>query len=98
MAVLYIYESPEASLDLYDRVNSQIREIPEGALCHIACKRDGGGLFVVEAWESEEQQDRWNASLQQKIQAVGGPGRPTPRKLEIHNMRFASAEGAGARD
>lgn len=98
MAVLYIYESAEASLDVYDRVNSQIREVPEGALCHIACKRDGGGLFVVEVWESEEQQERWNTALEEKIQGAGGPGRPTPRKLEIHNMRFANAEKSGARD
>jgi uncharacterized protein (DUF1786 family) len=96
MAVLYIYESDQADLGLYDRLNSQIQEVPEGALCHVACKRDGGGLFVVEVWESEEQQDRWNAFIQQKIQDAGGPGRPTPRKMEVHNMRFAS-ESAGAR-
>lgn len=94
MAVLYIFENEQATLDLYDRVSSQIRETPEGALCHIACERDGGGLIVVEVWESEEQQDRWNAVIQEKIKAAGGPGRPTPRKYKVHNMRFGDVETA----
>lgn len=96
MAVMYIYESEQADLSVYDRVNSEVREVPEGVLCHIACESDGG-LVVVEVWESEEQQERWSAIVDEKIKAAGGPGRPTPRKLKVHNMRFANELRAGAR-
>ncbi|HET7815095.1 MAG TPA: hypothetical protein VFL13_12060 [Candidatus Baltobacteraceae bacterium] len=97
MAILYVYESDRADLDVYDRINSQITQVPDGAICHVACERDGGGLFVVEVWESEEKQDRWNAFIQEKIVANGGPPRPEPRKLPVHNMRFGNTETAGTR-
>jgi hypothetical protein len=91
MAVLYIYESPDARVDLYDRVRTQIEADgdPEGLIAHVACKRDGGGLLVTEVWETEAAHDRFNAELQEMIRAAGGPPRPTPRKLPVHNMILA---------
>lgn len=91
MAVLYIYESPQARLDVYDRVRAEVdaEGIPEGAICHVACKRDGGGLFVVEVWESEEAHDEFNEEVQERIRKAGGPARPEPRKMPVHNMVFA---------
>jgi heme-degrading monooxygenase HmoA len=91
MAVLYIYESPDATLDVYDRVSEQIRTqgVPPGALSHVACPRDGGGLVVVEVWETEEAHDRFAAALEQRIAEAGGPQRPRPRKLPVHHMMTA---------
>ena len=96
MAVLYVYESPEADLNMYDRVNASIDRPPEGSIFHVACERDGGGLFVVEAWESEEAQERFSRTVEEKIASAGGPARPQPRKYRVHNMRFGeSADIAG---
>ena len=89
MAVLYIYESPNAPVDVYDRVSAQLREqgMPPGCLHHTACTLDGDrGLCVVEVWESEEAQDKWDKVVQEKIATAGGPARPKPRKLHVHNM------------
>ncbi len=88
MPVLYIYESPQASIDLYDRVSSELlaKGPPEGQLYHVACKREGGGLLITEVWESEGAHDRFEPIRAQKIAQEGGPQRPAPRKLEIHNM------------
>jgi hypothetical protein len=94
MATLYVWESPQATLDMYDRVNASIERPPEGSLCHFACERDGGGLLVIEVWENEEAQDRWNNVVQEKIKAAGGPGRPEPRKYRVHNMRLRDEETA----
>jgi heme-degrading monooxygenase HmoA len=88
MAVLYVYESPEAKLDIYDRLSAQVRSqgMPAGGLQHTACLREGGGLFVVEVWESEEAHDKWDKEISERIRSAGGPPRPTPRKLPVHNM------------
>lgn len=88
MPVLYVFESPQAKLEMYDRVNASIDRPPEGSIFHVACEREGGGLFVVEAWESEEAQERWNRTVQEKIASAGGPARPQPRKYRVHNMRL----------
>jgi hypothetical protein len=91
MAVLYIYESPEAKIDVYDRVRAEVdaEGIPDGAIAHVACKRDGGGLLVAEVWDSEEAHDEFEDELQNRIKRAGGPGRPTPRKLQVYNMVFS---------
>ncbi len=56
MGVLYIYESPHASIDVYDRLSAELlaKGSPEGQLYHVACKRDGGGLLITEVWESDD--------------------------------------------
>lgn len=88
MAVLYVYESPQASIEVYDRVSSELltKGTPEGMLSHVACKRDEGGLFVTEVWESEAAHDRFEPIRREKIVQVGGPPRPTPRKFAVHNI------------
>lgn len=91
MAVLYMYESPNASIDVYDRLRAEIDEegIPEGGICHVACKREGGGLVVVEVWESEKAHDEFDIELRDRIKRAGGPPRPEPRKLNVYNMMLA---------
>lgn len=91
MAVLYVYESPNASIDVYDRLRTEIDEegIPEGGIAHVACKREDGGLFVVEVWESEEAHDEFDIEIRDRIRKAGGPARPEPRKLPVYNMILA---------
>lgn len=88
MAVLYIYESPQASIDIYDRLSSELlaQGIPNGAMYHVACKREEGGIVVTEIWESEEAHDRFDTIRREKIAQAGAPPRPAPRKLQVHNM------------
>ena len=98
MAVLYIYEIPDASIAVYDRVRAQVDEEgnPEGAISHVACKREGGGLLVVEVWESEELHDEFNTEVRERIKQAGGPAnaRSEARKLPVYNMVFGE-ETAG---
>jgi hypothetical protein len=96
MAVLYIYESANAPIQAYDRVAAEIDDegMPDGAIAHVACTRDGTGLVVVEVWESEEAHDEFEEILRERIKLAGGPARPEPRKLPVYNMVFAE-ETAG---
>lgn len=91
MAVLYMYENPAVTVDFYDRMAGQVRSegTPEGALYHIACQREEGGMLVTEVWESEAAHDRFAEVLKEKIAKAGGPPRPTPRKLQVHNIMTA---------
>ena len=92
MAILYVFENPKATTELYDRVSSRIGgETPEGSIIHVACKGDGQGLFVVECWESEDAFQKWNRRVNQEIQAVGGPQRPEPKRYAVHNVRIGKA-------
>ncbi|GAC1585687.1 MAG: hypothetical protein NVS3B7_20640 [Candidatus Elarobacter sp.] len=92
MALLYIYDSPQGSLEIYDRVHAQVRTegAPAGRISHIASAREGGGIVVVEVWEDERAHDAWDEKLRQKIVAAGGPPRAKPRKMIVHNMVSAS--------
>lgn len=93
MAVLYIVEAPQANTELYDRVRARLKDegVPAGAVLHVAAERDGGGLLVVEVWESEAARDRWSPKVDKAIQDLGGPKRPEPRKFKVHNMLTADA-------
>ena len=91
MAVLYMYETPNASIDVYDRVSEQIADegLADGVVAHFACRREGGGMLVIEVWETEEAHDEFDAILNERIRRAGGAGRAEPRKLPVHNMMFA---------
>lgn len=93
MAVLYIVESPQATTELYDKVRARLKdEMPQpGALFHVAARGEGGGLVVVEVWESEAARDAFAPKLDRTIQELGGPRRPEPRKLQVHNIAGAES-------
>jgi hypothetical protein len=93
MAVLYIVEAPQATTELYDRVRARLKgEGPApGGLFHVAAQREGGGLLVVEVWESEAARDQWAPKIDKAIQELGGPKRPEPRKFKVHNIVTADA-------
>jgi hypothetical protein len=93
MAVLYIVENPQATTELYDKVRDRLKdeEAPHGGLFHVAAKREGGGLLVVEVWESEADRERWAQKVDKAIEELGGPKRSQPRVCEVHSIRTAEA-------
>jgi hypothetical protein len=96
MAVLYIYESPNANLEVYDRLSTELiaQGTPAGGLLHVSGNRDGGGLVVVEVWESEESHDRFDKIRTERIAVAGAPPRPAPRKLPVRKMVTAQTTTA----
>jgi hypothetical protein len=94
MAVLYIVENPQATTEFYDKVRARLQdeEAPQGGLFHVAAKTEGGGLLVVEVWESEADRERWAQKVDKAIEELGGPKRSQPRISQVHNIRTATAE------
>ena len=91
MALLYLVESPQATTKLYDEVRARLKneEPPPGGIFHVAAQTEGGGLLVVEVWESEAAREQWAQKVDKAIQELGGPKRPQPRKFEVHNILTA---------
>lgn len=87
-----MYDNPHATVEGYEDMIKHVEGEPDGPICHIACERAGGGLFVIELWESEEAQELWSKSLRDKMSAREGPPARPPRKLRVHNVRFAQRE------
>jgi len=43
MAIICIFDNPNGSTELYDRVSANVGDaVPEGAIFHAACARKGG--------------------------------------------------------
>lgn len=88
MPVLYILENPQATTKVYDEVRARLKNEgpPTGGIFHVAAKTEGGGLLVVEVWESEAAREQWAQKVDKAIQELGGPKRPQPKKYEVHNI------------
>ena len=88
MAVLYITENPQASTELYDKVRDRLKDepMPSGSVFHVAAKREGGGLMVIEVWDSEAARNQWSPTVDKAIAELGGPKRNEPKKYEVHNI------------
>ena len=88
MAVLYVTENPQMTTELYDKVRARLRSEggPRGGQFHVAAKQDGGGLLVVEVWDSEASREQWSKTVDSVFAELGIPKRPQPRKGEVHNM------------
>lgn len=89
MALLYVVENPQATLELYDKVRARLKDegMAHGSVLHVAAKREGGGLLVMEVWESEAARNQWSEKVDKIIAELGGPKRPQPQKYEVHNIR-----------
>lgn len=93
MAVLYITENPQMTTESYDKVRARLKDegVPRGGQLHVAAKKEGGGLLVVEVWESEAAREQWAAKVDKVFAELGIPKRPQPRKGEVHNMMTPEA-------
>lgn len=57
MAIAYLFEIPEVTLGKYDRIIDLLNlrnRTPEGQIFHVAGPLEGGGVRVVDVWETEE--------------------------------------------
>ena len=69
MAVVMEMVWPEASLTQYDEAREKVgweRDVPDGAVFHVAWMGDDG-FHVVDVWESEEA---FNAFAEQRLMPV----------------------------
>ena len=72
-------------------------EYPEGAIFHVAWF-DGGGINVIDVWESSEQFDRFMQDrLAPGIQQVGVEGQPDITWSDAHAVFNPAADRAAAR-
>jgi hypothetical protein len=65
---------------------------PAGGTVHLAAL-DGDGMIFINVWESREAQERFNAAVLPKLQAVGIAPSET-RILDVVNAVVASATTA----
>ena len=86
--------------DQYDALRPIVRwenEYPEGVIFHVAWF-DGGGINVIEVWNSREQFDRFMQDrLAPGIQQVGVESRPDITWSDAHAVFNPAADPAGAR-
>jgi hypothetical protein len=91
MAWAFIQDSPEASLDDYDRVTAELGSVdPDGLILHVAGESPGGGLRIIDVWESKEHYERFRDELLVPAfeRAIGaqGPTQPQEEELNVHNL------------
>ena len=94
MAWGFIGELP-ISRDQYDRLNGEIAEDPEGLILHTAAEH-GGGMRIIDVWESEEAYRRFEQETLMPATERAGldapSGEPPPLdSYDVHNLRGPAA-------
>ena len=90
MAWGFIQQLP-VSRDQYEHVNREIGEDPPGLILHTAAEK-GGGIQVIDVWESEDAYRRFEQEVLFPAMGRAGlqppEGEPPPLDtFEIHNLR-----------
>ncbi len=88
MAITAVFKVPTMTSEQYDKVIKELEVkgvgAPDGRLHHVA-SLDGGGLLVVDIWESEEKLDKFSQVLIPTLEGVGvTPAEPEIRP--VHNI------------
>jgi hypothetical protein len=92
MAWAYVQDNPEATLDLYDRVEAALGdEAPPGLIVHVAGEGPNGGLRVIDVWESKEAFEHFrDERLLPTIERVTGSppdsGQRSTEELNVHHL------------
>ena len=94
MAWGFIGELP-ISREQYDRLNGEIQEDPEGLILHTAAEH-GGGMRIIDVWESEEAYRRFEEETLTPAMGRAGLEPPTEEpppldSYELHNLRGPAA-------
>jgi steroid delta-isomerase-like uncharacterized protein len=116
MPVAFVLDFPDGSREQYEAVIEQMDlggSVPPGALFHAAGPGPGGGLRVVDVWESDSAFQQFAeakimpltaeagltapAVLQFEIETVRDPGAPR-REIEIVDVIRLPLDAAGFRD
>lgn len=88
MALAYLFEVPDTTLDQYEEVMKLAHpngRLAPGCLMHVAGPYDGG-LRAIDVWESQEAFD---AFLRERLQPALVKNGVAPPKVEtwtVHNM------------
>jgi len=88
MPIGALFEADGFTERQYDAVLERVRESlgeagPEGCLVHVAGPTEGGWR-VIEVWESEEAQRRFQEDVLDAAFAGAGAPRVTPRPFPVH--------------
>lgn len=92
MPVAIVSEVPEGTLEMYEAVSERIGaggELAPGHLVHALGRRAGGGLQVIDVWESIEDFERFNReTLARAVREVtrGRLGPPRRRIFELDRL------------
>jgi hypothetical protein len=91
MAVLMILELDGATTDDYDKINEAMGidqdNLPDGLVSHaVGPTEDGGGLLIVDVWETEEQLEHFVQNRVGPAMAKAGvESQAEPRVHPVHN-------------
>ena len=87
MATAMLMYWPGVTTENYEAARAEVgweREVPDGAICHVA-GFDEGGLRVLDIWESAEQFQRFaEERLMPVTSKLGIEGEPEIRFYEVH--------------
>jgi hypothetical protein len=92
MAWAFVRDDPEATLELYDKVEAELGdEAPAGLIIHVAGEGPEGGLRVIDVWESKEAYQRFrDERLLPAIERVTGSRPDSPERsteeLNVHHL------------
>ena len=91
MAILMQLHAPEWTKEQYDQLAGTVApggKAPAGCLFHIAAQLPGGGLQVIDVWESREALDRFNEQQIMPTAQRLGMAQPAqePQVTEVHNF------------
>jgi len=98
MAVVMSMHWPEANLDQYEQARKEVdweRQVPAGALFHVAFLADDG-FRVIDLWESPEAfQQFLETRLGPAIQRIGIQGQPNVSFAPAHRIFNANVAQSG---
>jgi hypothetical protein len=85
MAVCLVIDVPGATLEQYDQVRSALGDpLGDGQTAHIA-GATGGGIRVVDVWESRADFDRFVQERLGEQMARAGLSQPQIAEFEVHS-------------
>jgi hypothetical protein len=91
--VMYM-DWPEVTREQYDEALEKIgweRDVPDGALFHVAWFDESDGFHVVDLWESGDHFNRFvDERLMPAVREIGIQGEPKVRMTQAHRV-FAPA-------
>ena len=95
MATVMLMEWPGVSEDQYDRVMNALgldANPPAGAMFHVA-GFSGGGLRVLDIWDSQQTFERFQEErLTKAVQSAGITSQPKVQFFPVHNMYAPNVE------
>jgi hypothetical protein len=89
MAILMQLQAPQWSPQQYEQLANTVApggKMPDGCLVHVAAPLPGGGVQVVDVWESREAMDRFTQqSVMPAAERLGMQPGQEPQVVEILN-------------